>query len=156
MRRADTDLPLSGGCACGAVRYAIARAPHLTYACHCTACQRRSGGPTTLSCVVPVADFALLAGRLAEATRIAESGNAVPTAFCPGCGTAIFGGRLTTDAEGVVVVRAGTLDDTAWLRPAVHIWTRSAQPWVVSPETARRFATRPPVPAWQMRDDAAP
>jgi hypothetical protein len=148
------DLPLTGRCACGAVRYAISRAPRLTYACHCTECQRRSGGPMTVSCVVPVADFTLLAGRLAEATRIAESGNSVPTAFCPDCGTAIFGGRLTPDAEGVVVVRAGTLGDTAWLRPSVHVWTRSAQPWVVFPDGARRFETRPPVPVWRLRDDA--
>ncbi len=148
------DLPLPGGCACGAVRYAIAGAPRLTYACHCTECQRRSGGPMTLSCVVPVADVALRSGRLAEATRIAESGNTVPTAFCPDCGTAIFGGRLSADGEGVVVLRAGTLDDTTWLRPSVHVWTRSAQPWVIFPDGARRFATRPPIPVWQMRDDA--
>jgi hypothetical protein len=109
----------------------------------------------TLSCVVPVPDLALLTGRLAEATRIAEGGNTVPTAFCPACGTAIFGGRLTPDAEGIVVVRAGTLDDTTWLRPSVHVWTRSAQPWVTIPGEARRFDTRPPIPVWQMRDDGA-
>ena len=146
-------LPLTGGCACGALRYEVARKPRLTYACHCTDCQRRSGGPCTVSCVVPVADFVLLAGRLAEATRVAESGNMVPTGFCPDCGTAIFGGRLTPDSEGVVVLRAGTLDDTAWLRPSVLVWTRSAQHWVEIPDGVRRFDTRPPVPAWQMRDD---
>ena len=29
---------------------------------------------------------------------------------------------------------AGTLDDTSWLRPAAHIWNRSAQPWMQFPE----------------------
>ena len=27
-------------------------------------------------------------------------------------------------------IKAGTLDDTAWLVPAGHIWTRSKQPFV--------------------------
>jgi hypothetical protein len=27
------------------------------------------------------------------------------------------------------VVKPGTLDDTSWLRPVGHIWTKSAQPW---------------------------
>jgi hypothetical protein len=34
----------------------------------------------------------------------------------------------------VVRVRGGTLDDTSWLRPTKHIWTRRKQPWVKLPE----------------------
>ena len=40
-------------------------------------------------------------------------------------------------------LRAGTLDDPSWLRPTVHFWTRSAQPWVVLPEGGTRFGTQP-------------
>jgi hypothetical protein len=40
-------------------------------------------------------------------------------------------------------VPAGTLDDTSWLQPTVHFWTRSAQPWVVLPEGSQRFETPP-------------
>ena len=42
-----------------------------------------------------------------------------------------------------VFVRAGTLDDTSWLRPTVHFWTRSAQPWLALPEGDTRFQTQP-------------
>ena len=45
-------------------------------------------------------------------------------------------------------VRAGTLDDTSWLRPTAHFWTRSAQPWVVVPEEDQRFETQPEDLAW--------
>jgi hypothetical protein len=31
-------------------------------------------------------------------------------------------------------VRAGTLHDTSWLRPTVHFWTRSKQPWIILPD----------------------
>jgi hypothetical protein len=41
------------------------------------------------------------------------------------------------------VVRPGTLDDTSWLRPQAHLWTRSAQPWVAIPEGVPRYETQP-------------
>ena len=45
-------------------------------------------------------------------------------------------------------VRAGTLDDTSWLRPTAHFRTRSARPWVVLPEEDQRFETQPEDLAW--------
>ena len=46
-------LPITGGCQCGAVRYAIAAAPLTVYACHCTDCQRQSGSAFALSLIAP-------------------------------------------------------------------------------------------------------
>jgi hypothetical protein len=40
-------------------------------------------------------------------------------------------------------VRAGSLDDTSWLRPTAHIWTRSKQPWITLPDGDRQFETQP-------------
>jgi hypothetical protein len=40
-------------------------------------------------------------------------------------------------------VRAGTLDDTSWLRPTKHFWVRSKQPWIMLPEGDQAFATQP-------------
>src|SRR5205085_12002866 len=42
----------------------------------------------------------------------------------------------------------GTLDDTSWLRPTAHIWTRSKQPWLPIPEGDRKFETQPPGDPW--------
>jgi hypothetical protein len=41
-------------------------------------------------------------------------------------------------------VRAGTLDDTSWLRPTRHIWTRSKQPWVIFADHDEIFEAQPP------------
>ena len=60
--------------------------------------------------------------------------------FCPRCATRLFG---PSSAPGLAVVEPGTLDDTSWLRPVGHIWTRSAQPWLRLPEDSLRFPAAP-------------
>jgi hypothetical protein len=45
--------------------------------------------------------------------------------------------------EGVRRVRVGTLDDTSWLRPTVHFWMSSKQPWIMLPEGDQIFETQP-------------
>jgi hypothetical protein len=40
-------------------------------------------------------------------------------------------------------VKPGTLDDTSWLTPTLHVWTGSKQPWVVIPKGVARFEANP-------------
>lgn len=44
---------------------------------------------------------------------------------------------------GLAVVRPGTLEDTSWIRPDAHLWTRSAQRWFILPEGVPRYETEP-------------
>jgi hypothetical protein len=64
--------------------------------------------------------------------------------LCARCGTRLWGEPVKNPA--LVVIQPGTLDDTSWLRPVAHIWTRSAQPWVVFPPEAVRFEREPEDP----------
>ena len=70
---------------------------------------------------------------------------------CAGCGVWVCNGAKPGAAppDAFVAVRAGTLDDTSWLRPTLHFWTRSAQPWVVLPEGGTRFETQPAEMPWR-------
>jgi hypothetical protein len=57
------------------------------------------------------------------------------------------------------VVKPGTLDDTTWLRPVGHIWTKSAQPWFAIPADTVNYEAQPPelgrlIAAWQDRSPA--
>jgi len=61
--------------------------------------------------------------------RTADSGRVNTRLVCPNCGSWVCG----LPRDGVVRVRAGTLDDTSWLRPTRHVWTRSKQHWVMIP-----------------------
>jgi len=47
---------------------------------------------------------------------------------CSSCATNLWGAPLRFPQ--LLVLHPGTLDDTSWLEPVGHIWTRSAQPWL--------------------------
>ena len=72
--------------------------------------------------------------------RVADSGRVNTRLVCPDCGSWICG----LPRDGVVRVRAGSLDDTSWLRPTRHIWTRSKQPWVTFAPGDEIFGAQPP------------
>jgi hypothetical protein len=136
------ELPLKGGCVCGAVRYEIVQEPLRVYACHCTDCQRFTGSAFAIGVVVPLEAFHVTG----SATRlvpngVTESGRRKSLSACPGCGIRLFG-EPREDRRTNSMVRAvlgGTLDDTSWLRPTIHVWTRSAQPWVILPKGSAVF-----------------
>lgn len=125
-----------GGCQCGAVRYRITGAPLTLYACHCTDCQKQASSAFGLSLWVRQSDFQFSSGEPKLWQVTADSGRQKICAFCPDCGSRIY--HAFSGDPDVLSVKAGSLDDTSWLRPVGHIWTRSAQPWVsfegVAPE----------------------
>ena len=141
-------FPQTGGCQCGALRYKISEAPELVYTCHCTECQRLTGSAFSMALVVAGGAFHLDGTPPRPFFRTADSGRRV-TRVCPACGTWLCSGpKPDPSTRDAFRVRAGTLDDTSWLRPTVHFWTRSAQPWVVLPEGDQRFETQPEDLAW--------
>ena len=122
-----------GSCQCGRVRYRLEGEPLGLAVCHCTACQRQSGSAFGMSLAVPSDSFRLLAGVLATFTAACDSGRTKTCAFCPDCGTRIYHQVF----DGVLSIKAGTLDDTSRLDPSAHYWTKRRQPWVVIPEGVR-------------------
>ncbi len=116
-----------GGCLCGQIRYTLKSAPALTVVCHCTHCQKASGSAFSTNLVVPRADLDI-AGDLAAYDDTADSGNILKRSFCPKCGSSIM--SESSGRPGVAVLKAGTLDDPSGVKPAMQIWTSSAQPWV--------------------------
>jgi hypothetical protein len=133
-------FPQHGGCLCGDVRYRLLEDPVTLYACHCTDCQRQTGASFALSMVVRNAALELVRGRPQEYVLSLLDGRVKQARFCARCATRLFN---PSRVAGLSVLEPGTLDDTSWLRPVGHIWTRSAQPWVAIPEDALRFEEQP-------------
>jgi hypothetical protein len=127
---------VEGGCQCGRVRYRLKGEPLGLAVCHCTECQRQSGSAFGMSLAVPRESFRLLSGELRMFTAACDSGRTKECAFCPSCGTRIY----HQGTEAAMSIKPGTLDETAWLEPSAHYWTKSRQPWVPIPDGARCFS----------------
>jgi len=58
------DVELTGGCQCGAIRYALGQRPHNVHVCHCRMCQKAVGGPFAIICPVLKAAFRITRGEI--------------------------------------------------------------------------------------------
>jgi hypothetical protein len=133
------NLPLQGGCACGAVRYLITAPPLTFYLCHCTDCQRQTSSAFGQSLRVRAKDFSV-EGTVRCTERVADSGALRQGWFCLHCGVRLWHGTRGSDELNV---KAGTLDHTQWLIPAGHIWVRSRQQFVALPENGLVYEEQP-------------
>ena len=118
----------SGHCLCGKVTYELSGEPIATAVCHCSHCQRQSGGAFSVN-VIALPDQLTVRGELGTYVETGENddGEYVHRRFCPSCGSPIVSEMLRA---GIVAVKAGTLDDTSDIRPAVEVWCTDRQPWV--------------------------
>ena len=127
----EIQLPLRGGCLCGACRYELRAAPLMVYVCHCTDCQRQSGSAFSMSMPAPRDALVVTQGEPARYERTMASGRVGVIRFCGTCATRLF----TESKEAFVAVRPGTLDDTTWLVPASQNWLNSAHRWACLADT---------------------
>jgi hypothetical protein len=134
-------LSQTGGCLCGKVRHEITEAPRVTYTCHCLDCQRLTSSAFSMAVVVSDAAFHIIGNEARPLQSIADSGRIKVRWVCAECSCWVYS-RSKWD-NGVTRVRAGTLDDTSWLRPTKHFWTRSKQPWVTLPDGDEVFDIQP-------------
>jgi len=112
---------LTGGCQCGAVRYALYAAPKADI-CHCRMCQKAVGNLFLAAAGVALDDFAWTRG--APATY--QSSSVAARDFCRTCGTPLTFRYLEKDEINVTI---GSLDDPAAARPTAQFGIESRVPW---------------------------
>jgi hypothetical protein len=133
---------ITGGCLCGAVRYASDAEPALVAVCHCATCQKNTGSAFSLNLAMPTGSVTVTGQSPATyEDRAGASGKPFYRKFCSLCGSPISGNG---DAyPGLTFIKAGTLDDLSWVRPSVHIWCSEKQPWVVLEEGVSQVPRNP-------------
>jgi hypothetical protein len=120
---------LDGSCLCGKVTYKCSVEPLATAACHCADCQKQTGTSFSVIVAVPREGVQIEGDSLASFTTIGtDSGKEVSRQFCRECGSPIV--SLSEAMPELALIKAGTLDDTSWLKPQIHTWCDSAQPWI--------------------------
>jgi len=117
---------ISGGCACGAVKYSTISEPEFTLICQCRQCQRISGSGHAAQFAVPV-DATSIEGEIKFYNQIADSGETVSSGFCPSCGSPIL--KKTTKMPKIYFFHAGTMEDPSTFKPQVVVYEESKQPW---------------------------
>ena len=127
---------VQGGCLCGEIRYEVSKQPDKVTMCHCTFCQRATGGSYMVQPAFDASDFELIKGSPKIYTHVSEgSGKKININFCDNCGTKLF--QTFERFEAAVGVYRGTLDDPNWLEVtpenSKHIFLGVAQGETIVP-----------------------
>jgi hypothetical protein len=133
MGEDNRETQLTGGCQCGAVRYAVFATPTHPSVCHCRMCQKAGGGPFMAFAGVRDEQFEFTRG----AATIFRSSDIAERGFCGACGTPLTyrlrGSRRTS-------FTIGSLDRPEAVSPAEQIGVESMSPWM---KTLHALPARP-------------
>jgi hypothetical protein len=124
------DLPLTGGCNCGAVRFEVTEPLAAASYCHCTRCQRRSGTAASPNAHPAPGTFRITAGE--ERLRAWKPEGGGEKWFCADCGSALFAGN--SGHADPISIRMGSFDRDPGIRPSVRQFVAYAAPWEPIPD----------------------
>jgi hypothetical protein len=124
------DLPLTGGCLCGGVRYEVTEPLVSASYCHCGRCQRRTGAAASAQASVAPGSLRIVQG--SELVREWAPADGWPKCFCSVCGGALWS-RSPTD-DGVYGVRLGTFDGDPGITPQHRQFVAYAASWEPIPD----------------------
>ena len=112
----------SGGCQCGAIRYALYAEPFDSHICHCRMCQKAFGAFYAPLTLIGYEDFAWTRGKPATFRSSPE----VERGFCPACGTPLTFARRGASHFDISI---GSLDEPERVKPQLQIGVESRIPW---------------------------
>ncbi|MGO4388288.1 GFA family protein [Microvirga sp. 2YAF29] len=116
---------LSGGCACGQLRFEARGAPNRVGLCHCMTC-RKIGGSVFNAFVVYPSDKVTISGE----SHGWEPSPGSQDRFCPKCGSQVF----YTDGGDEIEIKMGAFDDTNRFTPTYEAWTIRRESWLCTPD----------------------
>lgn len=112
----------SGGCQCGAVRYALPEAPTNACICHCRMCQKQFGSFFGAFAMVDPEKFRITRG----APAWFQSSDEAMRGFCRDCGTPLLYKYLSSHQLAVTI---GSLDRHSEARPLLQVGLEAREPW---------------------------
>jgi hypothetical protein len=124
------ELPLTGGCGCGTVRFEVDAPLTAALYCHCTRCQRRTGTAASASAAINASWLRFLSGE--ELVRAYRPPDGFEKLFCSECGSGLFS-RNPQDPS-VMGVRLGVLDEPPDVPPSWRQHVGSAASWEPIPD----------------------
>ncbi len=131
----------TGGCTCGAIRFAIEGEPLLSNQCQCRDCQRMSG--TGHGSYLSFQRKGVTHNGQAKLwDSIGDSGNVKTRAFCPTCGSPVY---ITFSAmPDIFTVHAASLDDPSRFKPQMVMYGVRGHAWDHLDPSLPTFDRMPP------------
>jgi hypothetical protein len=133
----------SGGCQCGAIRYAINGPFDNPHICHCRMCQKAFGNYFAALVGVRKSDLEWTRGSPA----IFRSSSAVERGFCRGCGTPLSFAYVHSDHISVSI---GSLDNPAVVTPEAQYGLEAQLPAFAHLHSLPGSRTEDDIPAEMM------
>ena len=133
--------PFLGNCLCGQIKFQLTAEPITFYACHCTDCQRRSGGALLLSMWVHRKSIEVLEGTPLLVSSVANDNREGKNKVCPACEVRLWSEPVNRPT--LAILRPGALQQAKEFTPIAHQFTRSALPWFVFPQGVARYEASP-------------
>jgi hypothetical protein len=125
-----SELPLTGGCLCGAVRFEVTERLVSSGYCHCTRCQRRTGTAASPGARIAPGSLRVLSGE--EHIKAYKPDEGFAKVFCSACGSSLWS-RSQEDPD-IFSVRLGAFDDDPGIRPTYRQFVAYAAPWEPIPD----------------------
>ena len=117
----------SGGCLCGAIKYEFDKSNLISaHHCHCIDCQKSTGSGKSTILMLP-AQSILMDGELKFYTSTTSSGRNMSRGFCQECGSPVL--SFIKEMQEVNFLKAGSLDDSSWLKIDSNFYSSSAHSW---------------------------
>lgn len=99
---------MMASCQCGKLKAEVPGPTMAVVACHCLACQKRSGSPFGEAAYYPH-DQVQVSGEARQFRRATDAGGHFDQYFCPSCGTTVYmRGTKNPDVTGIPI---GLFDD---------------------------------------------
>ena len=117
-----TAFRMTGGCQCGAVRYALHAPPTDPHICHCRMCQKAFGSFFAPLTGLPLDKFELARGELS----IFKSSDQTERGFCNKCGTPLTFHYVDSPRIAIAI---GSLDEPAKIVPATQYGIEARLPY---------------------------
>ncbi len=130
----------TGKCLCGQITYVAKGRPVIVAQCHCEECRRLSGTGHTVGAMFG-SDAVAVSGKLGEFRYEAGNGAEVTRAFCPDCGSPVYG--KNSRAPDHITLTLGTMDEGSGLEIAVVIFARDKPHWDRLGDNVLSFHTQP-------------
>ena len=123
----DENIIETGGCLCGNIKYKFKREDVVSAGhCHCKDCQRITGSGKATIVFIRTNDL-----KINEDYKVFSvtgyDGTNVHRGFCPNCGSPII--SFVTEQPNLRFIKAGSLDNSDWLKIESSFWSVSSCKW---------------------------